>query len=101
MRYDVCSKCGRRLYEGDLKYIVSMHIVADHDGVIDKDISDDEMQRLIAELEISDKDLIERDVHQELAFILCKRCKDVFVRDPFVTKKSSIDKGGGWKGELH
>ncbi len=101
MRYDECSKCGLILYEGDLKYIVSMHIVADYDGVIAEDISDDEMERLIAELETSDKELTERDVHQELAFILCKRCKDVFVKDPFVCKKSSIDKGGGWKGELH
>lgn len=101
MRYDVCDRCGVKIPEGGLKYIVAIHIVADTDNVISGDISDDELDLLISEVERADPDMMERDVHQELAFILCKRCKEQFARNPFNISVDISDKGKRWGGDMH
>ncbi|MEK6590773.1 MAG: hypothetical protein AABZ11_08875 [Nitrospinota bacterium] len=97
MRYDFCDRCGIKIPEGGLKYIVTISIIADNDNIVSEDITDDELDVLISEIEQSDPDMLERDVNQKLAFILCKKCKEKFTRHPFNSK----DEGEGWRWELN
>ena len=101
MRYDTCDRCGIRIPEGGLKYIVAINIIADDDNILPEDIADEELDSMISEIGKYDSDMLDRDVHQELAFVLCKRCKEQFVRDPFNTMKDKLDIDEGWSGELH
>jgi hypothetical protein len=69
-----CHRCARYLKEGELKYIVSVSVTADFDGVLkeEKENIDD----ILKEIEYMDEYALERDVYENLAVILCKRCKD-------------------------
>ena len=77
-------KCGKRLPEGSLKYVVDIRVYADFDGVLNFPEGDieEEVNRLMAEIEGMDPGELERDVYQEMAFLLCKGCRDRFVEDP-------------------
>lgn len=97
MRYDACDRCGIKIPEGGLKYIVAINIVADDDNILPEDIVDEELDSMISEIGKFDSDILDRDVHQELAFILCKKCKEQFAKNPFNIKQESE----GWRGELH
>ncbi|HAP66818.1 MAG TPA: hypothetical protein DCQ99_03185 [Nitrospinae bacterium] len=101
MKYDVCDRCGVKIPEGGLKYIVRVNIIADDDNIISEDITDEELDAMISGIKEFDPDMLERDVHQDLAFVLCKRCKEQFVRNPFNTIKDKLDMDEGWSGELH
>jgi len=85
MVYQHCMRCGRILKPGSLKYLVSIRVVADFDGVINEDEGDtDEMIiEVLKQIEDMDAEELERDVYEELNLVLCKVCKDHFVRNPF------------------
>jgi len=72
------------LKPGSLKYLVSIKVVADFDGVIGEVEGDIEelMDGLLRQMEGMDAEDLERDVYEELDLLLCKGCKDHFVRNP-------------------
>jgi hypothetical protein len=75
-------RCGRILKPGSLKYLVNIKVVADFDGVINEGEGDiDEMiNDVLKQIEDMDAEELERDVYEELNLVLCKICKDHFVR---------------------
>lgn len=83
MSYQQCAKCRERFFEGQLKCVISIQVTGDTDNVLPNQISDEEMKALIEDLKQSDPDDVERDVHEKYSFVLCKQCKNRFVRDPF------------------
>jgi hypothetical protein len=96
MVYQQCMRCGRILKPGALKYLVSIRVVADFDGIINEGEGDtDEMiSQVLQQIEGMDAEELERDVYDELNLILCKGCKDHFVRNPFNVSEddfSSLD----------
>ena len=84
MSFQTCFKCGKILPVGGLKYIISIHILSDFEGVVLEPTEgvDEQIIGLVEELEKMDPETIEKDVHQKLTFHLCKRCKDEFAHDP-------------------
>ncbi len=80
-----CFCCGKRLPEGHLRYVVTIKALADFDGVLPELEGNvqDEIEYILAEAEEADADDLEKDVHQEVIFFLCKRCKEEFMSDPF------------------
>jgi hypothetical protein len=76
--------CGRILKPGALKYLVNIRVVADFDGVINEVEGDTEelINEVLRQIEGMDAEDLERDVYEELHLLLCKRCKDHFVRNP-------------------
>ena len=67
-----CSRCGRYLPLGSLKYVVHIRVYADFDGFLS--ISDDEieeeMDRILKAMESRNPDDLEREVYQEIGFLL-------------------------------
>ena len=84
MVYQHCMRCGRILQLGSLKYLVGIRVVADFDGVINEGEEDtDEMiSKVLKQIEVMEAEELERDVYEELNLVLCKVCKDHFVRNP-------------------
>jgi hypothetical protein len=85
MFYQQCMRCGRVLKPGALKYLVSIRLMADFDGVIDEVEGDtgELIEEVLRQIEGMDAEDLERDVYEELNLLLCKSCKDHFVRNPF------------------
>ncbi len=86
-----CDRCGRDLPPGGLKYLVTISVTADFDGVILDEASEDELRKALRDAEARDAEDLEKEVHQEMAYILCKPCRDAFVKEP-------VAPGGGGQG---
>jgi len=103
MSNQYCSKCGENFYEGSLKYIVRIKVIADFDGHIGNDSDEDslDLESLIGQIERATPETLENDIHQEMAFLLCKDCRDSFARNPLNLPKESKIKKGNFSGLLH
>ena len=58
-----CLKCGKKFGEGELKYKINIVVASDFDGVLGE--SEEEM---------------EDEVYKEVNFLLCKPCRDIFLK---------------------
>jgi len=72
-----CMRCGTDLPYGSLVYVVQIKVFADFDGVIlDPDEeSQHPMEKLLEQIQKADPKELEKDVYEELMFVLCKRCR--------------------------
>jgi hypothetical protein len=92
-----CLKCGKSLPEGSLKYVVDIRVYADFDGVLSLPEGDieEEVNRLMLEIDEMDPSELEKDVYQEIAFLLCKGCRDRFMEDPLSRGEGAYPAGEG------
>lgn len=79
--FEECSRCGRQLKRGEVKYVIYISIVSDFDGVISVDEKEDVNQILDEANRFSEEEL-EEEVYEEMAFLVCKSCRDKFRSDP-------------------
>jgi hypothetical protein len=96
-------KCGKDLPEGSLKYVVDIRVYADFDGVLhfpEGDIAE-EIHRLVEEIEQMDAHELEKEVYQELGFLLCKGCRDRFMEDPLSRGEGPYPAGEGPSQFVH
>lgn len=98
-----CAKCGKGLPMGSLKYVVNIRVYADFDGVLSFPEGDieEELNRLMEESERMDPGELERDVYQEVAFLLCKACRDRFMEDPLSRGEGPYPAGKGPSQFIH
>ena len=62
---------------------------------------EEEVNRLMVEIEGMDPGELERDVYQEMAFLLCKGCRDRFVEDPLSRGEGPYPAGEGPSRFVH
>jgi hypothetical protein len=99
MKEIYCHCCGRNLPKGGLKFIVEVKSFADFDGFLEDYPGEveDGINELLDAMENIDSSSMEEDVYQELIYILCKNCRDKFIRNPFehndITQESVEAKG--------
>ncbi len=86
--FEECSGCGRKLKRGEVKYVIYISIVSDFDGVLP--VCDDEYIEAVIERgkEMSEEEL-DREVYEEMAFLVCKSCRDKFRENPFSNSQDS------------
>lgn len=96
-------KCGKELPEGSLKYVVDIRVYADFDGVLNfpKGDIEEEVHRLMEEIEQMDPHELEKEVYQELGFFLCKGCRDRFMEDPLSRGEGPYPAGQGPSQFIH
>ncbi len=100
MSYEHCAKCGKGLPSGGVKYIISINIIADFDGILPEMVDDEEIARLLQEAEKMDQETLEKEVHQEMAYLLCKPCRDTFAENPLNLSLKSLSMEGIFPGLL-
>lgn len=84
MTYEECARCGKRIKESEIRYVVRLTVVGDDGGVLKElDNPDIEIERLIEQIENSDPFELEHDVMEERVFVLCPGCKKAFLKSPF------------------
>ncbi|MDH3973119.1 MAG: hypothetical protein OEV42_02460 [Deltaproteobacteria bacterium] len=103
MSNQCCSKCVKNFYEGSLKYIVRIKVLADFDGHTgsDDEAGADDLESLIRQIEKSAPETLENDIHQEMVFLLCKNCRNTFVKNPLNFSRESGEKKESFSGLLH
>lgn len=84
MNYPRCAKCGCKLSEGDLKYRITIDIVADYDDLmpdLQEEIAE-HIDGLFYKMEDSEPEGLDKGIYEEISFVLCKECADYFSKDP-------------------
>ena len=78
-----CFRCGKKLPPGNLAYLAHIKIFAGFDGVLlePEEEIDQQMKQVFEEIESSDPEDLEKEVYEEFTLILCKSCRDRFVRE--------------------
>ena len=103
MSYSRCAKCGCKLSEGDLKYRITIDIVADCDDLLpdlQEEISEG-VDMLLHQIGESEPEVLEGEVYEEISFTLCKACTDYFSKDPLGDKSKFISLKMGAYHLLH
>jgi hypothetical protein len=81
MRERHCMRCGKELPAGDLTYVVQIKVFAGFDGVLlePEEGIDNQLNRILDQIEKSNPEELEKDVYEEFTVLLCKSCRDRFV----------------------
>ncbi len=78
-----CFRCGKELPPGSLNYVVNIRIFAGFDGFLlepEGDV-DRHIEEIIKEIEQYDPEELEKEVYEEFTMLLCKSCRDRFVKE--------------------
>ena len=80
-----CSKCSRILRPGEIRYCVRIALWADTGGYIPAQEAldvDRRLSSLLDRIQRMDTAELERDVYQQLEFVLCPDCRQQFLANP-------------------
>ena len=95
-----CGKCGAELREGGLFYIARIVLDQGFDGVINES-PDEDLQQLADRIDRQTRGvperLLEQDVHKELTFLLCPRCREKFGANPLDLPLDAKDVPGSFR----
>jgi hypothetical protein len=76
-----CFRCGKRLQPGDLFYVVHIKVFSGFDGILSETAEgiDEQLMELLEQVQKLDPKELEKDVYEEITWIVCKSCRDRFV----------------------
>lgn len=92
-----CSRCGKELIPGGAFYTVCIRVFSGFDGVLlePEGEIDRRIGEAVEETHAWTPEEMEKDVYEEFTLLLCKSCRDRFVREaqypwegPFQTRKN-------------
>jgi len=69
------------LKEGELKYRINIKVSSDFNGILDESEENLEISELMKEIENREPEELEDEVYKEINFLLCKPCRDYFVKE--------------------
>ncbi|OQX53015.1 MAG: hypothetical protein B5M53_07475 [Candidatus Cloacimonas sp. 4484_209] len=88
-----CDRCGKEIPPGGNSYIIKITAISNFDGIIEPQ-SNKDLKTLLKEIKEEIKglpeELIEEEVYKEREFILCPRCKEIFLANPFGKKLDDL-----------
>jgi hypothetical protein len=79
-----CFRCGAVFPEGGLRYRVDVRVAADTGNELAAADLVKELEHLLKVIEGKDAEQLEREVHADFRFYLCKPCKDEYMKGPEV-----------------
>jgi hypothetical protein len=94
-----CNRCGIELAAGSLKYLVTVNVTADFDGVLPTQVELEDLEAFMRQVDARDEGALEKDVYQSQGFVLCPNCKAAFLRDPL--HRPDDRAGGDDEGRVH
>ena len=78
-----CSRCGKEFPPGSPAYVVNVRVFADFDGVLldPEEEIDRQLNEVLDHIQELDPEELEKEVYEEFNLLLCKRCRDQFVKE--------------------
>jgi hypothetical protein len=86
-----CNRCGAELEPGSLKYLITVNVTADFDGVLPTQVEMEDLEAFMRQIDRGDPAQMENDVYLSQGYVLCPACKAAFLADPLGTRST----GGG------
>lgn len=80
---EICDRCGKMIKDGEIRFKVLLTASADDGGMVEQEITDAELEDIISEIENENPVELNRQVYEERMFILCRECKQSFLKKPF------------------
>lgn len=77
-----CSRCGCSILSGVTRYIVSVSLVADFDGIVPEGTGGGSLEALMKEIDQMSQEDLENEIYQQFTFIICKPCRDEYIKNP-------------------
>lgn len=81
-----CNRCGTELASGRLKYLVTVNVTADFDGVLPTQVEMEDLEAFMRQLDGETSAKAENDVYLSQGYVLCPACKAAFLADPLGTR---------------
>ena len=83
-----CNRCGAGLEPGSLKYLITVSVAADFDGMPPTEVEMEDLEAFMRQVDRggptpADKD---KDVYLSQGYVLCPACKAAFLADPLGTR---------------
>lgn len=81
-----CNRCGVELQPGSLKYLITINVAADFDGVLPAQVAAEDLEVFMRQLD--SEEAAEGppegtpDVFLSQGYVLCAACKAAFLADP-------------------
>ena len=94
-----CHRCGAELKPGSLKFLVTIHVTADFDGVLPAEGDMEDLESFMRRIDSADAESLESDVYQSQGYVLCPACKTAFAGDPFGQRPGN--RGPEEQGRVH
>ena len=94
-----CERCHIKLDEGLLRYLVTIHVAADFDGVLPGEGEIEDLEAFMRSIDREERDDLDHDVYQSKAFVLCHECKNSFIEAPL--GRSGDHGEGAGEGRVH
>jgi len=94
-----CQRCGAELAPGSLKYLVTIHVTADFDGVAPAEGGIEDLEAFMRQVDAEDETELEKDVYQSQGYLLCPPCKEAFLKDPL--RLAEAGEGNHDGGRIH
>lgn len=90
-----CQRCGVELRPGSLKYLITIHVTADFDGVLPAAVAREDLEAFMRQVDAVDEVQLERDVYQSQGYVLCPPCKADFLKAPLGRAPQNPEDDGG------
>ncbi|MGA2315083.1 MAG: hypothetical protein ABSG71_01715 [Thermodesulfobacteriota bacterium] len=76
-----CFRCGKRLQPGNLFYVVHIKVFSGFDGILSEPAEgiDEQLKALLEQTQNLNPKELEKEVYEEITWIVCKSCRDRFV----------------------
>ncbi len=82
---DRCFRCGTAFPKGGVRYRVDIRVAADTGGEVEETADlNEELEHLLSVIEGTDEEELEREVHTDFRFYLCRACRDEYLKGPDV-----------------
>ncbi len=78
----ICERCGKEIKEGGDFYEIEIIVKAGFDGVIKEE--ETEIEEILKLTEAYSEEDLEKMVYEKRKYILCVRCKEVWMANPFL-----------------
>jgi hypothetical protein len=83
----LCDRCGRPLFEGELRYVAKIEVFAAADPLVitEADLNRDHTilrEHLLDQAEAMSEEELMRDVHITREYALCRPCQLAWLRNP-------------------
>lgn len=98
---DYCERCGVKLPEDTVRYLVTIHATADFDGKLPAEGKIEDLEAVMRATDKKTSEEHDHDVYESKGFLLCAPCKKEFMKNPL--KLSPIPTVGdeGGEGRVH
>lgn len=104
-----CTHCGKKLEFGVVRYLITVHVAADSDGVLPAGGNEADLESFMRSVDREDSKEVGNDLHQSKAFELCSACKADFMKNverphENISPEGNPDEGNGsdsGEGKVH